>query len=295
MINGIPVVLGTAVFGTSLSQENSFRILDRYASLGGRIIDTSNNYAYWQPDGKGGESESVIGKWLKGQDRSAYTIMTKIGSLPIAGKEGQSTLEGLSSEAVYHAVNRSLVRLKTNYIDILLAHHDDMTTPLQDTWSAFSRLVATGKVRKIGVSNYSPKRVRELAAIVLQHSLAPIDCVQLKYSLIDPVAGADFGNLVLLNQEMKRTLRTVAAQAVIFGYSPLLGGGGFNKPSGGEWPSEYDSIENRKKVTEIQSEAKKLDVSPSAFVLRQIADQGIIPITATGRIDRLETNLRLMG
>jgi len=294
MINGIPVVLGTAAFGTSLSQTDSFKILDKYASLGGRIIDTANNYAFWRPNGKGGESESVIGNWHKQRDRSAYTIMTKIGSQPIAVEKDTSNLEGLSPEAVYRAVNRSLARLKTDYIDILLAHHDDKNTQLLDTWRAFSKLVAKGKVRKIGISNYSPKRLAELANIVLEHSLAPIDCVQLMYSIIDPVKGVDFGIYSLLNQEMKKTLRTLVPNAVIFAYSPLLRGMVFNKPAESKWPSEYDSIQNRKKVKEIQCEAEKLDVSPSAYVLKQIADQGIFPITATGKINRLATNLKLL-
>ncbi|MDD3926472.1 MAG: aldo/keto reductase [bacterium] len=142
-MNSIPVGLGTASFGTSISQENSYRVLDKYASLGGRIIDTANNYAYWHPQAKGGESETVIGAWLERVDRAAFTIMTKIGSQPLVVKEGVNNLEGLSPQAVQSAVSKSLDRLKTDYIDILLAHHDDRSTPLKDTWEAFSELVAS--------------------------------------------------------------------------------------------------------------------------------------------------------
>ena len=295
MINGIPVALGASAFGTSLSQTDSFKILDKYDSLGGRIIDTANNYAFWHPNAKGGESESVIGNWHRQRDRSAYTIMTKIGSQPIAAEEDPSILEGLSPEAVYQAVDKSLARLKTDHIDILLAHHDDRNTPLLDAWGAFSKLVTKGKVRKVGVSNYSPRRLTELANIVHEHSLVPIDCVQLQYSIIDPVDEVDLGIYSRLNQEMKETLGLIAPNAVIFAYSPLLQGKVFSKAEEDRWPSEYDSIKNRKRVDVIRREAEELGVSPSAYVLKQIADQGIIPITATGKIDRLATNLQLLA
>lgn len=295
MINGIPVALGAAFFGTSLSQADSFEILDKYASLGGRIIDTANSYAFWNPNGKGGESESVIGKWQKQRDRSAYIIMTKIGSQPINVEDDLSILEGLSPEAVYQAVDRSLVRLQTDYIDILLIHHDDKTTPLLDTWLAFSKLVTMGKVRKIGVSNYNPERLTELVHIIHEHSLVPVDFVQLKYSVIDPVGEVDLGNLYALNQEMKNTLRIILPNAVIFAYSPLLGGRVFSKTAKEKLPSDYDSIKNREIVNVIQREAEELGVSPSAYVLKKIVDQGIIPITATGKTDRLATNLKLLA
>ena len=294
MKNGISVALGTALFGTSISQKDAFSVLDKYSSLGGRIIDTSNNYAYWESEGKGGESESVIGSWLKGQERSVYTIMTKVGSLPVAVNGNQPILEGLSPDAVEHAVTRSLTRLKTDYIDILLAHHDDRNTPLLHTWQAFSRLIETGKVRKIGVSNYSPERIQELSDIISNHSLHPIECVQLKYSIIAPLENANFDKLVVFDMEMKKTLNSLAPNAVIFAYSPLLGGKIFDEYSEAEWPAEYDSMKNRRKVQQIQYKSKKLGVVPSALVLKQIADQGIIPITATGKIERLETNLKLL-
>lgn len=292
-MKGIPVGLGTADFGTAVSLENAFRVLDKYASLGGRVIDTANMYACWHPLGQGGESEVVIGRWLEQQDRSAFTIMTKIGSQPVKAKDGSSHREGLSSEAVHRAVDQSLARLNTDVIDILLAHHDDGTSPLRDTWQAFSDLVVSGKVKQIGVSNYSPKRITELARIVREHVLVPVDYIQLKYSVIAPEAGTDLEKLVLLDSEMAETLARVFPSAVIFAYSPLLGGAVFEATTDVRWPSGYESLENRRKIKEIQRAARKLGVSPSAYVLKQISDQGLWPITATGNAERLEANLKL--
>lgn len=294
-MSGVPLVLGSGDFGTAVPREIAWQILDTYASLGGRIVDTANNYAYWHPGAKGGESESVIGDWLEQRDRSAFTVMTKIGSQPVAAEDGSPRMEGLSPAAVHRAVDKSLARLKTDCIDILLAHHDDRRTPLLDTWQAFSDLVAAGKVRKVGISNYSPERVAELAGLVAEHSLAPIDCVQLKYSLIDPIEGSDFGVLVVLDRRMKRTLASLAPGAVVFAYSPLLGGKVFEDTPGGEWPPEYDSVRNRDKVREIRRRAGELGVSVSACVLKLIADEGFLPVTATSKAERLETNMKLLA
>lgn len=296
IMNGIQVALGTASFGTAISQEDSHRVLDKYASLGGRVIDTANNYAFWYPNGKGGDSEAVIGNWLERKDRSMFTIMTKIGSQPIDVKEKIRKLEGLSPEAVYSAVDKSLVRLKTDYIDILLAHHDDRHTPLLDTWRAFSALVSAGKVRQVGISNYSPQRVAELTRVVREYSLAPIGFVQLQYSVINPVDGADLEEkLVRLDPEMRETLARLLPEAKIFAYAPLLRGKIFETTAKDKWPSKYESIQNRSKVSEIQLEARELGVSPSAYVLKQIADQGVWPITATGNVEHLEGNLKLFS
>jgi diketogulonate reductase-like aldo/keto reductase len=131
--------------------------------------------------------------------------------------------------------------------------------------------------------------------IVLKYSLAPIDFVQLKYSVIDPVKGTDLEKLVLLNPKMKETLARLLPKAVIFAYSPLLGGNVFEKTAKDQWPSGYDSIQNRRKVREIQLKAKELGVSPSAYVLKQIADQGVWPITTTGNAERLKANLKLFS
>lgn len=288
----IPAALGTADFGTALSQEDSWAVLDTYASLGGRIIDTANNYACWHPKGRGGDSERVIGDWLEKNDRGAFTVMTKIGSQPVVSEENGRSAEGLSRQAVFHAVDLSLARLKTDTIDILLAHHDDKNTPLRETWEAFTELVRSGRVKKIGVSNYQPERMVELATTIREYDLAPIDVVQLKYSALSPVTTADLGKIVLLDEAMKNTLRKFVPNATLFGFAVLLGGL-FEKSVEGEWPQGYDSPENKKKVEMIQLQAKAQGVSPSAYVLKQIANEGILPIIATGKTDRLVSNMAL--
>lgn len=290
----IRAALGTSEFGTSISQKDSWELLDTYASLGGRIIDTANNYACWHPEGKGGDSELVIGSWLDKNDRSDFTVITKIGSMPISPKGEARRVEGLSANAVHSAVEQSLARLGTESIDILLAHHDDWNTPLRDTWEAFTELKKSGKVKKIGVSNYLPKRMVELAHTISEYNLAPIDVVELKYSVISPVTTEGLGQIVLLDDEMKNTLKKFMPEAMVFGFAVLLGGL-FEKNVEDEWPSDYDTSQNRRQVKEIQLQAQELGVSPSAYVLKQVASEGFYPIIATRKTERLVSNMELFG
>ncbi|MDA0745064.1 MAG: aldo/keto reductase [bacterium] len=289
-LNGIPVALGTATFGTSVPQSNAFELLDKYASLGGRTLDTANNYAFWHPDGKGGDSETVLGEWLENQDRTAFTVITKIGSQPAKNDKDANNLEGLSPGAINSAVNKSLARLKTESIDILLAHHDDRNTPLLDTWKTFTQLVESGKVKCAGISNYHPERIIELVQLINKHNLAPIDAVQLKYSVIDPAENADFDKLVALNAKMRETLATHVPNTIVFGYAPLLGGL-FEKDTDRKFPTAYDTPQNRQQVETIRQAAENAGISASAYVLKETVDNGIIPVTSTRNPERLETNL----
>ena len=133
-----------------------------------------------------------------------------------------------------------------------------------------------------------------MASIVRERSLAPIDVVQLKYSVIEPVEAPESDLYPPLDRRMKEALRRIIPDAVVFAYSPLLRGQVFEKHAQEEWPSEYDSKQNREKVRRIQRKADELGVPPSAYVLKQIADEGIVPITATGKVGRLASNFRLL-
>lgn len=291
-MSALRAALGAAAFGTTVLHDTAFEILDAFVSLGGRTIDTANNYAYWHPGSVGGDSEAVLGDWLEQRQRSEFTVITKVGSMPL-DRDGVRVLEGLSPDAVNAAVAKSLVQLKTDCIDVLLAHHDRPATPLLDTWTAFSELVAAGKARKVGVSNFSAPRLAELIGLIQTHSLAPLTAVQVKYSVIAAVQPSEPETYPPFDEETRDVLRSLSPGTVIYAYSPLLGGL-YEKPIDEEWPVEYDSLENRQKVKAIQEQARQLEVSPSAFVLKQIADDGIIPVTSTSKIERLGNNLRLL-
>ncbi len=287
-----PVCLGTAAFGTAMSKEESFRILDQYATMGGRCIDTANNYAFWR--GQGGESEAVIGEWLASVDRAHFTVMSKIGSQPTQQSPDPRGLEGLSSTAIHRAVDRSLERLGIDHIDLLLAHHDDPNTPLVETWEALGEQVAQGRATKIGASNYSTQRLAELVQIIDEQQLVPLDVLQLQYSPLTPVAHTD-SMLVRFDTSMRELVARILPQAIVFAYSPLLGGRVFDVAEGADWPAAYDTAVNREKVADFRRQAKSMGVSVSAFVLKMIADEGLHPITATSKVGRLVDNLALFA
>ena len=150
-----PLVLGGNVFGWTADEPTSFAILDRFVDLGFNLVDTANSYSTWVPGHAGGESETLIGKWLKkGGKRDRVLIATKVG-MPMQGEEG------LKRAYIEKHVDASLKRLGTDRIDLYQTHKDDPDTPVEETLETLGRLVKAGKVRAIGASQYGPERLRE--------------------------------------------------------------------------------------------------------------------------------------
>ena len=148
-----PLVLGGNVFGWTADEATSFKLLDAFVAGGFNMVDTADVYSRWAPAG-GGASETVIGKWLaQGGKRDKIVLATKFGS------EMGEGMKGLSAKYMVEAVEASLKRLQTDYIDLYQSHRDDPDTPQEETAEAFDRLVKAGKVRAIGSSNFTPERL----------------------------------------------------------------------------------------------------------------------------------------
>jgi aryl-alcohol dehydrogenase-like predicted oxidoreductase len=172
------LVLGGNVFGWTVEGADAFAILDRFAAAGGTMIDTADVYSAWAPGHEGGESESLMGEWLKRRGRrDDVLIATKVGMLP--GEGG----EKLEPSRIAAAAEASLARLGT-HIDLYYAHQDDRATPLADSLGAFDALVRAGKVRAIGASNYSADRLAEALAISEREGLARYEVLQPEYNLM---------------------------------------------------------------------------------------------------------------
>ena len=173
-----PLVFGGNVFGWTADEATSFALLDRFIGRGFNAIDTADSYSAWAPGLSGGESETVIGNWLaKRGRRDDVVLMTKVGSL--------AARKGLAADNIAAAVDDSLRRLRTDYLDVYFAHIDDDGVPLEETLGAFSRLVDAGKVHAIGASNYSAERLREALAISADKGLARYELMQPGYNLYD--------------------------------------------------------------------------------------------------------------
>ena len=173
-----PLVLGGNVFGWTADEDTSFKLLDRFVERGFNAIDTADVYSAWAPGLAGGESEAVMGRWLaKRGRRDDVVIMTKVGSL--------EARKGLSADNIAAAVEDSLRRLQTDYLDVYFAHIDDDSVPLEETLGAFSKLVEAGKVRAIGASNYSADRLREALQVSADKGLKRYEIMQPGYNLYD--------------------------------------------------------------------------------------------------------------
>jgi aryl-alcohol dehydrogenase-like predicted oxidoreductase len=179
-IHTAPLCLGGNVFGWTLDETASFRILDEFVAAGFDFIDTADAYSTWVPGHVGGESETIIGKWLQQRgNRSKVILATKVGwQMPPDGG-------GLSRTYIMRAVEASLRRLQTDYIDLYQSHVDDADTSLEETLGAFGDLIRMGKVRAIGASNYSAARLTQALDLAQQRGLPRYDSLQPLYNLYD--------------------------------------------------------------------------------------------------------------
>jgi aryl-alcohol dehydrogenase-like predicted oxidoreductase len=175
-----PLCLGGNVFGWTADEATSFKVLDAYADAGLNFIDTADVYSTWVPGHKGGESEVIIGKWMKARgNRDKLVIATKVGS------EIGPNQKGLSKSYIGSAVEASLQRLQTDYIDLYQSHRDDLDTPQQETLGAYEELIRDGKVRAIGASNFTAARLKEALDISAELGLPRYESLQPKYNLSD--------------------------------------------------------------------------------------------------------------
>jgi len=171
--------LGTMTFGWSSDEATSFSIMDRAFEAGINFFDTADIYSSWHAGNKGGESEEIIGRWMKGKDRRQLVIATKVRGRMWPGPTG----EGLSRQHIRHAVDDSLRRLQTDYIDLYQTHWPDDQTALEETMQALDDLVRQGKVLAVGCSNYRAWELMKSLWISDRHGLVRYDCIQPHHSL----------------------------------------------------------------------------------------------------------------
>ncbi len=175
-----PFALGGNVFGWTAGEAEGFRLLDAFVSAGYNLIDTADVYSTWVAGHQGGESETMIGNWLRDSGRRSEVVLaTKVGM--DMGSNGK----GLSAAHIARSIDDSLRRLRTDHIDLYQAHADDPDIPLDETLEAFTRLVEDGKVRAIGASNYSALRLEEALRTSAERGFARFESLQPRYNLLD--------------------------------------------------------------------------------------------------------------
>jgi aryl-alcohol dehydrogenase-like predicted oxidoreductase len=174
-----PLAFGGNVFGWTIDEQTSFELLDAFVGAGFNLIDTADVYSAWAPGNTGGESETIIGRWLKRRgSREDVIIATKVG-MEMRGEKG------LAKSYILRSAEESLRRLGTDYIDLYQSHQDDPLTPIEETLEAYAELIRQGKVRTIGTSNYNAQRLSESLRLSEQNGLPRYESLQPLYNLYD--------------------------------------------------------------------------------------------------------------
>ncbi len=208
--------LGTMYFGSKLDEKTSLRLIDMYVDHGGNFLDSANKYASWLPGFQGGESETIIGKWLKQNPGTSNLLITSKVGFPYG--EIPRTLK---KEIIISECEISLARLGVETIDIYFAHAYDRETPIEETMEAFFQLKKSGKIRYAGASNYTGWRLEEANHVAQAQGWEGYCCLQQRHTYLDPVSRADFNNQEFLTPEiedfcLRKNLNIIA-------YTPLLG------------------------------------------------------------------------
>jgi aryl-alcohol dehydrogenase-like predicted oxidoreductase len=175
-----PLAFGGNVFGWTVDERTAFQLLDRFTDAGFNLIDTADEYSTWVSGHQGGESETMIGRWLRASGRREdVVIATKVGmEMPTGGK-------GLSRRHIAEAITGSLARLQTDHVDLYQSHEDDPETPFDETLETYSGLLAEGKVRAIGASNFSAERLTRALEVSHAHGWPRYESLQPRYNLLD--------------------------------------------------------------------------------------------------------------
>jgi aryl-alcohol dehydrogenase-like predicted oxidoreductase len=286
------VVLGTMYLGTRLDDRDSFAVLDRYVELGGRWIDTSNNYSFWQDEsGFGGQSEAVIGRWLRANRGVPVKISTKVGAQPTRPGGFPDHLEGLSEPTVRRSLGESLQRLGRDRVDLYWAHVEDRSVPLGDLVATFGRLVADGQVGAYGLSNHPSWRVAEARLLAGQAGLPMPTAYQQRYSYLQPAPGAPVeGQSIALGMLSPDGLELLRRCEDVMGwvYTSLLLGA-YDRDDRA-LPSEYEHPGNARRMAALDQVARERGMSRGQIVLAWLAggDPQLMPIVGVSRVEQIE-------
>lgn len=257
-----PLCFGGNIFGWTVDEQASFKVLDAYVEAGGNFIDTADVYSAWAPGHKGGESEAILGKWMhERQNRERIVIATKVGSLPSKGRSPD-----LSREHILQAVEASLRRLQTDYIDVYFAHRDDAETPLEETLATFAELVKVGKVRVLGASNYNAARMREALQISQANGYARYEVQQPLYNLLSRKQYEGELQKLCVEEQISVTPYSSLASGFLTG-KYRQGGETPKTPRAGGVQQRYGNEESFALLARVEKVASQYDATPGQVAL----------------------------
>jgi aryl-alcohol dehydrogenase-like predicted oxidoreductase len=278
-----PLCLGGNVFGWTANEAASFKVLDAFVAAGLNLIDTADVYSTWVPGHHGGESETIIGNWLKRSGkRKDVVIATKVGM------EMAPDRRGLSAAHIARSVEGSLGRLQTDHIDLYFAHRDDPSVPFDETLAAYQRLIEQGKVRAIGASNYTAARFAEALEVSRKHGLPRYEVLEPLYNLY---ARADYESALeplCLNQQIGVVSYSALASGFLSGKYRIPADAA--KSARGEGVvAKFLNERGLRILTALDDVARRYSASPGTVALAwQIVRPSITaPIASATAIDQL--------
>jgi len=276
--------LGTMYFGTKVDEQTSFQLLDFYAEQGGSFLDSANKYASWVPGFQGGESELVIGKWLKKKgNRKDMFLTSKVGFA--YGEIPRS----LNKKIIISECEKSLKRMSVETIDLYFAHAFDDATPPDETMEAFLQLKKSGKIRYAGASNFYGWQLYETNREAHRQGWEGFCCLQQRHTYLEPGLRSDFGTQLVLTPEIQKLC--AFQKITLMAYSPLLGGAYVCNER--RIPVQYKSLANDFRLTILGEVSNELHVSANAVVLSWIMQNTpqIIPLVTGSSVAQLKENM----
>lgn len=278
------LAMGTDVLGSKIDQETTFALLDYYFGEGGNFIDTGNFYASWLPGCQGGESETVIGAWMKARGNRDEIVLSSKLAFDYPGCDG-----GLSAREIERECEKSLKRLQTDRLDLYYAHRDDRDVSQEETMNAFDRLIKAGKVRALGASNVAVWRIAAANTIGKAHHLTPYSVVQQRYTYLRPRHGADFGPQIVIGPELKDFALT--ENVALVAYSVLLQGA-YSRTER-ELPVQFAGPESDDRLKALAALAKEIGRSVNQVIIAWMRQStpSVLPIIAGSKIDQLKENI----
>ncbi|MGI5131926.1 aldo/keto reductase [Pseudonocardia sp. CA-107938] len=292
-------VLGTMLFGNTQDEQLSFELLDRFVDAGGTVLDTADCYAFWlHPDGHGGTSEELLGRWLAARPgmRDRVRISTKVGAEPVPPGEWPDNREGLSPTAIKAGIEGSLRRLGVDHVDVFWTHVDDRSVPLVDVVGALGELVAAGTVGQLGVSNQPSWRVEQARQLAAANGHAGYTAVQLAHTYLQrrPVAYVD-GDFDQFSWATHHTVDHVRSEGLeLWAYTPLLRGG-YTRPD--RMPAEFDHPNSTARLAALDEVAAELGATRNQVVLAWLAAdptvRPIVGVSSAAQLDEAAAGMRL--
>jgi aryl-alcohol dehydrogenase-like predicted oxidoreductase len=282
-----PLCLGSNIFGSNADEAQSHAVMDAYSSHAGNFIDTADMYNQWVEGHVGGESETVIGSWMKKRNnRQSMVIATKVSKM--------DTRPGLSAKNIYAACEESLNRLQTDYIDLYYSHSDDETVSLEETLGAYAQLIAQGKVRYIAASNFTPARLRESIKFSEDNNIPAYVAVQDLYNLVDRKTYEGEMSQAVADLGISNIPFYGIARGFLSGkYRPGVTEVDSKRAAGAR---EYATDKNYAVLNVMDKVAKNHNVSLSAVALAWLRSQPSVsvPIASARTVEQVEEIVRVV-